>query len=307
MTSTIEIAQKALAVGVSSPTLIANIQGKPVEHWSYKVEMGAALIGLVSAVAFYILNLVPAAVVGGILLTTSLFSAYFLHKFRLYDQLEDYIKEMADRIHLFSSQIEELKEANKVLKNIDKEMEVIPGHWHEEIEKGKKELLEVHQKFENLKKNYEEVVSKLDKFSTISKTLQDETGTLAQDTINFGSENKILSENVNKIAADLEVYKKNNVDMNLHNKELDQANKELDRLENEFNQTLVMIRGLFESIKDVYKKNKEMLSAFDKKIAEIGESVPHREEILSLNSQIVQLKTKIENLLKIEEKKRDIK
>ncbi len=315
MTAAIDVAEAALNLktgleNVSAPPKTANLQGRPVDHWSYKVQIGGAIIGVISLVAFWILNMVPAAIVSGVLLATNLFAAYFLHKFRQFDQLEDYVKDMAGRIHEFSDRIQELKEANKSLEHIDKDMEVIPHHWHVEIEKGKKELLDVHTKFEALKRNYDAVLLKLSKFSTISKTLQDEAGSLAQETIKFGGENKSLAENIQRITDGLQVFQKHNSDISDRNKELDQANKEFDRLEGEFNKTVEMISKLFEAIKDVYKKNSEMLAIFDKKITEIKGVAPDKashEEMQNLNAQIIKLQAQVESLLKKEQELKELR
>lgn len=305
MTSAIDVAEKALAVKTGLKKVLgpqaANLQGRHVEHWSYKVLAVGAGVGLIAVVVFAILNMVPAAIVGGVLLATNLVGAFYLHRFRLYDQLEDYVKEMANRINLFGNRIAELKDENKKLAVIDKDLGKIPEHWKVEIEKGKKELLEVHKKFELLKKSYETVLIKLAKFSTISKTLQDETGTLAKETQKISEENKLLGGNIGRISEGLDVFHKHNADISDQNKELDKATQELDRLEKELNKTLEVIKGLSVSLKAVYSKIREMMTNFDKKVNDLHEVYPdikaNKDEMQQLNKQIIELKEKIEGFL----------
>jgi chromosome segregation ATPase len=310
MTSAIDLAEEALALNNhlkdNEHPLMANLQGRPVAHWSYKVEIVGIIVGVVAIVAFSILKMIPAAIVGGALVLTDLFAAYFLHKFRLYNQLEDYVKDMADRIHSFSDRVDELKEVNTGLEHIGKDMEDVPKDWKEQMEKGNKELQKVQKKIDVLKTDYDSVLNKLSKFSDISKMMEQVAGSMAQDTINFGGENKLKEEFLKKIAYERMSFEAKNENIQENNKELNKENQELERLEKEFNHSLKMFKEISDTLKDLNTQLPDTVVLARKKIGEINATVPDI-DVNQLIKQMKDLEAKVENKAEIKAELKELR
>jgi len=176
-------------------------RGRSGRHWSYKVQVAGAITGALVGVVAAIAGLIPLAIISAILFVTNAIGAYYVRKFDLMNDLEDYVDEMARRINEMAGHITELKQVNKNLEqvnlrighNIDRTKTV----FDDGVKRTENELSELA----DLQKKYDHTLESLQRVSEMYADLQNSVNAFSNEVGALSQGKNELSDEVNRLAG----------------------------------------------------------------------------------------------------------
>ncbi len=290
--SSLDLAQKALALNTQTGASIPQIIGKRVEHWSYKFIAAGAIIGVVIAIAAFIFGHIPAGVVGLILFGTNAIATFYLHRFANFNQLDDYVRQLALKVQDFHKENMDLKQTTKDLDANIKHLEEVPHDWKVEVEKGREEFEVMKKELEGLRAKYEIVVKQLLKFSKIAKNLQLQAGTLGQNADKMKEEEDKFENDEELLGKLVDGIRGEDDDLERESKKLEDVVAELDRIDQDFDKAEKTIKDNLTKTKEIYDKMEGLVDALTKKYKEdlvlmgdLHERAQVADELRSLNEE----------------------
>ena len=236
-------------------------------HWSYKLFIAGTVIGVIAAVAAYILGFHAIAVTGTLLAVTNGFAAFYVKRFGILKTLEDHTGRLAQKV-------QDLKEVNNGLERITDGLQEIPDDWRREIKNGKREIQQKAKELGEMAAKLKATEAKLQKLASVTTDIQKRTGELSAEAVKFSQQNQLFGERVDRLAHGVNEVQKHNDDLASLIMETDANTDEYEELNQQFSQQLEMLDDLFELMKDLYVKAQQRMHDLESQVDELGLVVP---------------------------------
>lgn len=304
------VALHAASGGVGPGAAVkGSFQGKKITHWSYKVFIAGAVIGTITAIAGFILNMLPIGVSGVVIGATNGLAAFYIRKFSVIKTLEEVNKELTNQVKTLSdevdeldSQISQLEDENKKLEEVSKGLAEIPKDWRKEIVKGKQEIAAKTNELEKVAQKLLAAEKKIEKLATVTGEMHTQANKITEAALQFSKENHFFSDHVGKLESQLG-------ELNQHNQNLvslivnvDTQTDEFEQLNQEFGKQVVMLGELFALMKEMYEEAKKKMADLEIQVNELEVSLPNAlksaEKVEKLTLQYKQMEQALEQQLK---------
>lgn len=255
-------------------------------HWSYKLQIGGALVGLVVAIAAAILQNTPLLLVSVALTLTNGIGAYYNKRFTILTSLGKFVNQLTLRIKEVNKQLVSLKQINSSLnitnatlnQNITKEKEV--------FEKEKTALELKTKEFENVTESLKATEKKLETLSFLYKKLKTTTEHFTENMQHFLQQGGHFegagidfSNAVHRFDLENDELREMAKELDSKNDEYVEQNKQLSQIVEAFKAQLLFMEKNSKEVskeKEELQKKVEMLS---KTIEKIKSSTQTIEEI----------------------------
>lgn len=246
-------------------------QGRTFKHWSFYLLLGGSLVGVVATIAASILTMYPLIACGVVLFVSNAVGAYYIRKFDTFNELEDYVEEMSNKILDLTKIIKDLKKMNKEFKDTRKRLEI-------DIEKdakiwtdGDKKVRKSAEEIKRLTKNLNVTTKKLKKMEELYTNLQNAVNVFSNHVVGINENNKDMSIKIDKLANNVTDAKAVIESFDCENDEFDEHNELYDNL-NKAN--LAFLTKFQEELEKIYKiqySAKELKESLEKQSAALQE------------------------------------
>ncbi|MEX1012763.1 MAG: hypothetical protein WD595_02575 [Waddliaceae bacterium] len=245
-----------LAVASAASSLMDHIEDLSeskthhVIHWSTPLYMGAAGIGLIVAIAGFILGQYAVAIIGALLAGTNAIASLYIHRFYVLNKLEDYNHSLIRRNQEQGRQIDTLEN------NIAQLIEVKEGYNHLQV-RHQELLTEQKEQTEELTKKVIDLSSKLIAANQVIENIYNEFGTLVHHVNSFADENGVFQSHLLELNASLGRIKEIEGDFNIDLKEFGQENDRYNHLNRIFHEYLKAWKATLAYIEEVEKNERK--------------------------------------------------
>ncbi len=264
-----------------------SLNGRKATHWSYKLFIAGTIVGVIAAVACYIIGQQAIAVAGALLAITNGFAAFYVKRFGILKTLEDYTGKLAEKV-------KDLKEVNQGLERVNDGLQEIPDDWREEIRKGKRQIERKTKELKKVAARLEATEAKLQKLAGVTSDIQKKTGELSKAAVEFSEQNQVFGDRVDRLANGVRKIEKHNDNLTTLIMETDANTDDYEVLNEQFARQLEMLDDLFALMKDLYVKAQERMRALEHEVDELGVTVPQAvksaEEAAQVRRQMEELR-----------------
>ncbi len=252
-------------------------------HWSIYVEELGFVVGLVVAVASYVMGQYQLIAAGLTISALSGLAVYELNDMRYLKTVEEYIEILSQKVTLIGTQIGLIRQTDQHIHTDIEETEKAADKYELEAQNAEKTLSEKLLELEKVKKDlaqketeFEEVSKKL---LEVYKKVDGATNHMEEEVKGFSETHELLQGDVRKFIANV----------NAENIEVDKVEKEVGEIDvkssdfakqlTQLYQVLDKLQGLIELLKKLHqasfdeKNNISKLEATKDKIMEIAKAI----------------------------------
>lgn len=280
----LRVGYNSLQVGQGNATSASEgtLQGYSNAHWSVKILIAGAIVGVITALVGLVLNQFALAAAGVFFVLTNGLGAHYIAKFSPYRDAGGLIDAMSQRIYGFWEQIV----------NLQKEVERAEEHRKQlkeavlKIENLLKEKEKIGQDNRKLVKDFEQVQKKLTQVSQIYQPLKSAVDQFFSATAEFSGSEQHLEANLKQfieqvialgvvrqsLKAEIEAFGKETKKLPEYKVSIESSIKTLDRLLKEWPQT-------FADLKECNRKMREEVRGLKKCIGDLEKSTTEFREI----------------------------
>lgn len=255
------------AVTEGSEEVEGTLKGRKATHWSYKLFIAGTIIGVIAAVASYILGFTAISVAGTLLAVTNGFAAFYVKRFGILKTLEEYNEQLAKKV-------KDLSAVNQGLEDVNNGLKEIPEDWRAEIERGNREIQRKAKELEKMAAKLKATEEKLQKLAGVTTDIQKKTGQLSAEAVKFSQQNQLFGERVDRLAHGVNEVQRHNEDLAKLIMETDANTDEYETLNQQFSQQVQMLDDLFELMKELYLKAQQRMAELESQVDELGLVVP---------------------------------
>lgn len=283
------------AVAEGAEEVGGSLKGRSATHWSYKLFIAGTVIGVIAAVASYILGFTVITVTGALLAITNGFAAFYVKRFGILKTLEDYTGRLAQKV-------QDLKEVNDGLERVNDGLQEIPDDWREAIKRGNREIRQKAKELERMANKLKATEAKLQKLAGVTTDIQKRTGELSAEAVKFSQQNNLFGERVDRLASGVNEVQRHNEDLADLIMRTDANTDEYEALNQQFAQQVEMLDDLFQLMKELYLKAQERMAELESQVDELGLVVPQAvksaQEAKEVHAQMDELQLQYDEVLK---------
>lgn len=222
------------AIKLASSTIGENPdQPKPAaqgRHWSFYVLATGSAIGLVCGVAALALKVYAVVVVGAVLFVTSGIGAYYVQKFALLTQLDDYVILLADKVKKLATTITDLRKTNDGLKKTAQDLSVDLKKANDAWKNGAASIESKAKELDETAKKLAEAQNKLEKMQGLYVNIQKAVATFSTNVGELAKSNISFNADLAKLADEIKVAFDVSTKLDSENKQFDANNEVYDRM-----------------------------------------------------------------------------